>query len=79
MYEAHSGYNEARDTLNQVRRERGFWAVRSGDETFRGSNGKDSKGTTHKGMSANGSKGGKSGKGCKGGKSKSGGKSNCKG
>ena len=77
MYEAYSGYNEARGTLNQVRRGRGFWAVRSGDETFRGSKGKDSKGTIHKGM-RKGSKGGKSGNGCKGGKGKSGGKSNCK-
>ena len=53
---------EARDTLNQVRRGRGFWpvtaipardtrtatlAVRNNDETFRGK-GKDSQGTIQK-------------------------------
>ena len=60
LYEAYLGYKEARDTLNQVRRTRGFWpvieipapngrsatlAVRTNDESFRGK-GKDSKGTT---------------------------------
>ena len=63
LYEAYLGYKEARDTLNQVRRGRGFWpviaipspdgrsatlAVRANDEPFR-VKGKDSKGTTHKG------------------------------
>ena len=66
-------YREARDTLNQVRRGRGFCsviaipvpdgrsatlAVRSGDDTFRGGKGKDNKGTTHEGKTK-GSKGGK--------------------
>ena len=65
LYEASLGYKEARDTLNQVRRGRGFWpviaipspdgrsatlAVRANDESFR-VKGKDSKGTTHKGKS----------------------------
>ena len=51
LYEAHLGYKEARDTLNQVGRGRGFWpviaipaldgrsatlAVRNTDESFRG-------------------------------------------
>ena len=51
LYEAYLGYKEARDTLNQVRRGRGFWpviaipapdgrsatlAVRNTDESFRG-------------------------------------------
>ena len=73
LYEAYLGYKEARDTLNQVRRGRGFWpviaipspdgrsatlAVRANDEPFR-VKGKDSKG--------------------KGGKGKSSGKSNVKG
>ena len=92
LYEAFMGYKEARDTLNQVRRGRGFrpvtsipapdgrsatLAVRSGDETFRGGKGKDSKGTTHKGKS----KGGKSGQigKSKGGKGMSRSKSNSKG
>ena len=84
------GYKEARDTLNQVRRGRGFWpviaipapdgrsatlAVRNTDESFRGK-GKDGK-STHKGKSK-GSKSGKSGK-SKGGKAKSSGKSSVKG
>ena len=75
IYEAYLGYKEARDTLNQVRRGRGFWpeiaipapdgrsatlAVRNNDETFRGK-GKDRKGTTHKGKSK-GRTSGKSGK-----------------
>ena len=83
LYEAYLGYKEARDTLNQVRRGRGFWpvipipspdgrsatlAVRANDESFR-VKGKDSKGTTHKGKSK-GNKSGKSGKN-KGGKGKS--------
>ena len=91
LYEAYLGYKEARDTLNQVRRGRGFWpviaipspdvrsatlAVRANDESFR-VKGKDSKGTTHKGKSK-GHKSGKSGKN-KGGKGKSSGKSNVKG
>ena len=65
LYEAYLGYKEARDTLNQVRRGRGFWqviaipspdgrsatlAVRANDQSFR-VKGKDSKGTTHKGKS----------------------------
>ena len=81
LCEAYLGYKEARDTLNQVRRGRGFWpviaipapdgrsatlAVRGRDESFRGK-GKDSKGTTHKGKSKR-SKSEKSGKN-KGGKS----------
>ena len=75
LYEAYLGYKEARDTLNQVRRGRGFWpviaipspdgrsatlAVRANDESFR-VKGKDNKGTTHKGKSK-GNKSGKSGK-----------------
>ena len=90
LYEAYLVYKEARDTLNQVRRGRGFWsviaipspdgrsatlAVRANDESFR-VKGKDSKGTTHKGKSK-GNKSGKSGKN-KGGKGKSSGKSNVK-
>ena len=68
LYEAYLGYKEARDTLNQVRRGRGFWpviaipatlAVRSGDETFRGGKGKDSKGTTQRLETLAKSKGGK--------------------
>ena len=62
---AYLGYKEARDTLNQVWRGRGFWpvtaitapdgrsatlALRNHDESFR-VKGKDSKGTTHKGKS----------------------------
>ena len=65
LYEAYLGHKEARDTLNQVRRGRGFWpviaipapdgrsatlAVRNTDESFRGK-GRDSKNTTHKGKS----------------------------
>ena len=61
LCEVYLVYKEARDTLNQVRRGRGFWPViaipapdgrsatlaeRSHDESFRGK-GKDSKGTTH--------------------------------
>ena len=91
LYEAHLECKEASDTLNQVRRGRGFWpvisipapdgrsatlALRNNDESFRGK-GKDSKGTTHKGKSK-GSKGGKSDKN-KEGKGKSSGKSNVKG
>ena len=91
LYEAYLGYKEARDTLNQVRRGRGFWpviaipapdgrsatsAVRNTDESFRGK-GKDGKSTTHKGKSK-GSKSGKSSK-SKGGKGKSSGKSSVKG
>ena len=91
LNEAYLGYKEARDTLNQVRRGRGFWpviaipspdgrsatlAVRTNDEPFR-VKGKDSKGTTHKGKSK-GNKSGKSGK-SKGGKGKSSGKSSVKG
>ena len=72
LYEAYLGYKEARDTLNQVRRGRGFWpviaipapdgrsatlAVRNHDESFR-VKGRDSKGNTHKGKS----KGNKNGK-----------------
>ena len=53
-------------------------AVRSGDDTFRGGKGKDSKGTTHKGKSK-GSEGGKSGKSSKGGQCKSSSKSTSKG
>ena len=75
LYEAYLGYKEARDTLNQVRRGRGFWpviaipspdgraatlAVRANDESFR-VKGKGSKDTTHKGKSK-GNKSGKSGK-----------------
>ena len=90
LYEAYLGYKEARNTLNQVRRGRGFWpviaipapdgrsatlAVRNTDESFRGK-GKDGK-STHKGKSK-GSKSGKSGK-SKGGKGKSSGKSSVKG
>ena len=90
LYEAYLGYKEARDTLNQVRRGRGFWpviaipspdgrsatlSVRANDEPFR-VKGKDSKGTTHKGKS----KGNKSVKmENKGGKGKSSGKSNIRG
>ena len=91
LYEAYLVYKEARDTLNQVRRGRGFWpviaipapddrsatlAVRNTDESFRGK-GKDGKSTTHKGKS----KGRKSGKTVKnkGGKGKSSGKSSVKG
>ena len=91
LYEAYLGFKEARDTLNQVRRGRGFWpviaipapdgrsatlAVRNTDESFRGK-GRDSKKTTHKGKS----KGSKSGKSCKskGGKGKSSGKGFVKG
>ena len=85
LYEAYRVYKEARDTLNHVRRGRGFWpviaipapdgrpatlAVRNTDESFRGK-GRDSKNTTHKGKSK-GSKSGKSGK------SKSSGKSSVK-
>ena len=59
LYAAYLGYKEARDTLNQVRRGRGFWpviaipapdgrsatlAVRNTVESFRGK-GKDGKGT----------------------------------
>ena len=91
LYEAYLGYKEARDTLNQVRRGRGFWpviaipapdgrsatlAVRNTDESFR-NEGRDSNNTTHKGKSK-GSKSGKSGK-SKGGKGKSSGKSSVKG
>ena len=91
LYEAYLGYKEVHDTLNQVRRGRGFWpvlaipasdgrsatlAVRNHDESFCG-NGKDSKSTTHKGKSK-GSKNGKNEK-SKGGKGKSGGKSPVKG
>ena len=91
LYEAYLGYKEARDTLNQVRRGRGFWlviaipapdgrpaslAVRKTEETFRGK-GRDSKNTTHKGKSK-GSKSGKSGK-SKGRKGKRSGKSSVKG
>ena len=62
LYEAFLRCKEARDTLNQARRGRGFWpvnanpapdgrsatlAVRNTDESFRGK-GKDSKSTTHK-------------------------------
>ena len=87
LYEAYLGYKEAHDTLNRVRRGRGFWhviaipasdgrsatlAVRNNDESFRGK-GKESKGTTHKDKSK-GIKSGKSGKN-KGGKGKSSGKS----
>ena len=83
LYEAYLEYKEARDTLNQVRRGRGFWpviaipapdgrsatlAVRNTDESLRGK-GRDSENTTHKGKSK-GSKSGKSGK-SKGSKSKS--------
>ena len=65
LYEAYLGHKEARDTLNQVRRGRGFWpviaipapdgrsatlAVRNTDESFRGKR-RDSKNTTHKGKS----------------------------
>ena len=54
-YQAYAGYKEAPDALNQVRRRRGFWpviavpapdsraatlAVRSGENTFRGGEGK---------------------------------------
>ena len=75
LYEAYLVYKEARDTLNQVMRERGFrpviaipapdgrsatLAVRNTDESFRGK-GKDGKSTTHKGKNK-GSKSGKSGK-----------------
>ena len=82
LYEAYLVYKEARDTLNQVRRGRGFWpviaipapdgrsatlAVRNTDESFRGKV-RDSKNTTHKGKSK-GSKSGKSGK-SKGGKAR---------
>ena len=92
MYEASSEYKESRDTLNQVRRGRGFWpviaipapdgssatlAVRSDDDTLRGGKGKESKGTTNKGKSK-GSKGEKTGKSSKGSKGKSNGKSNSK-
>ena len=85
LYDAYSGYKEARDTLQQVWRGRGLWpviaipardgrsatlAVRIGDGTFRGGKGQDSKGTTHKGKSK-GSKGGKSSESGKGGKGKS--------
>ena len=88
LYEGYLGYKEA---LNQALRQRGFWsviaipapdgrsstlAVRNNDESFR-DNGKDSKGTTHKGKSK-GSKSGKSDKN-KGGKGKRSGKSNVKG
>ena len=91
LYEAYSGYKEARDTLNLVRRGRGFWpmiaipapdgrsatlAVRNTDESFPGK-GKDGKSTTHKGKSK-GSKSGTSGK-SKGGKGKSSGESSVKG
>ena len=73
LYEAFLEYKKGRDTLNQVRRGRGFWpaiailapdrrsatlSVRGGDDTLRGGKGKDSKGTTHKGKSK-GSKGGR--------------------
>ena len=89
LYEPYLVYKEARDTLNQVRRGRGFWpviailapdgssaslAVLSGDDTFRGGKEKDSKGTTHKGKSK-GSKGGKSSESSVGGKGQSDGKS----
>ena len=62
LYEAYLVYKEARDTLNQVRRGRGFWhviaipssdgrsatlAVRNTDESFRGE-GRDSKNTPTK-------------------------------
>ena len=72
LYGAYLVYKEARDTLNQVRRGRGFWPViaipalsmavqqRWTDESFRGK-GRDSKNTTHKGKSKR-SKSGKSGK-----------------
>ena len=75
LYEAYQVYKEARDTLTQVRRGRGFWpviatpapdgrsatlAVRNNDEPFRGK-GQDSKGTTDMGKSK-GSKSGTSGK-----------------
>ena len=71
LYEAYLVYKEARDTLNQVWRGRGFWPViaipaptvaqqRYHVESFRGK-GKDSKGTTHKGKSK-GRKSGQSGK-----------------
>ena len=91
LYEAYLVYKEVRDTLNQVRRGRGFWhviaipapdgrsatlAVRNTDESFRGKE-RDSKNTTHKGKSK-GSTSGKSGK-SKGGKGKSSGKSSVKG
>ena len=90
LYEAYLEYKETRDTLNQVRRGRGFWpviaipapdgrsatlAVRNTDESFRGK-GRDSKNTTHKGKSKR-SKSGESGKN-KGGKGKSSGKCNVK-
>ena len=86
LYEAYLVYKEDRDTLNQLRRRRGFWpvtgnpapdgrsatlAVRNTDESFRGK-GRDSKNTTPKSKSKR-SKSGKSGK-SKGGKSKSSGK-----
>ena len=56
LYEAYLEYKEARDTLNQVRRGRGFWpviaipapdgrsatlAVRNTDESFRGREAKE--------------------------------------
>ena len=92
FYEAYPVYKEARDTLNQVRRGRGFWpviaipaphnrsatlAVRNHDESFR-VKGRDSKGNTHKGKSK-GNKNGKSGKKTRGRKGKSSGKSPVKG
>ena len=75
LYEAYLVCKEARDTLNHVRRGRGFWpvvailapdgrsatlAVRNNDEFF-SSKGKDRKGTPHKDKSK-GSKRGKSGR-----------------
>ena len=77
------GSMDARDTLDQVRRGRGFWpvnaipapdgrsatlAVRSGGDTFRGGKGKENRGTTHKGKNKGG-KGGRSSESSKGGKS----------
>ena len=91
LYEAYLGYKEARDTLIQERRGRGFWpviaipapdgrsatlAVRSNDESFRGK-GRDYKGNTHKSKNK-GNKNGKSDQN-KGGKGKSSGKSPIKG
>ena len=84
LYEAYLGYKEARDTLNQVRRGRGFWpviaipapdgrsatlAVRSGDDTFR-DKAKDSKITSNSTINKGKSKGDKGGKSSKGGKGK---------
>ena len=76
LYEAYLGYEEARDTFNQVMRGRGFWpeiaipapdgrsatlAVRSGDDALRGK-GKDSKNTSNSTINKGKSKRDKGGK-----------------